>query len=349
MWRDSLRDSFRFDPNGLLTGRALRCSVALLLLLLLGYFLGEPKLILFPVVGAFVVGFAPLKAMGGSHATPMLAAAVGMALTSWLGALAGATTFGSIAALFLAGQAFGLMSGLGSATNWVSLQCLVFLVLLGLPYPADGRTMALRALSVLGGGLLQMCLLSFFRVVGHFEGDDRWLHPVGHMAWAAKARMRALRRQPLHGFAAWEYGFRIAMLLIAAYGIGRWFDLPRYPWALMTGAIVFRPDFRQTLTRGLARCIGTLLGAAVATAVVALCQPGAGVLCVLVVVSAFFAYQFLYANYAVCTLFITGFVVFLLSFEGLPGLEMVHWRIVATLLGGALAFLAWVPWKRDNV
>lgn len=340
-----MREAFFFDHSGIFPGRALRCAAALFLLLIYGEWSGDPKSVLFSVVGAFVVGFAPLRPLGGSHATPMLWASWGTALATGLGMLAGHTVGGSAAALFFAGLCFGLMSGLGSATAWVALQCLVFLIVLGLPYPADLHTVLVRSVQVLTGGLLQLLVLSFFRVAGHFQGEDPWLHPINHVMRAARARARALRRRPAKEPAAWAYGLRMGLALVAAFLIVTRLNFPRSPWVMMTVALVFRQDLQQTLTRGMARCAGTLLGGAVATAVVALAQPGAAVLSLLTVISGFLAYLFVYANYAICSVFITGFVVFLLSFEGLPGLPLVHWRIVATLFGGALALLAWFPWR----
>src|SRR5437868_4717995 len=99
----STRESLVFDWNGLALGHALRRSITLVLLLALSVALGRPEIALFPVVGAVVVGFGSIRALGMSRATPMLFASFGIALASFAGALVGGHMLLTFAALALAG------------------------------------------------------------------------------------------------------------------------------------------------------------------------------------------------------------------------------------------------------
>ena len=123
-------------------------------------------------------------------------------------------------------------------------------------------------------------------------------------------------------------------------------------WLPLTALVVLKPDFRSTFTRGLGRILGTAVGALLAGLVTALLRPGPLLLTVLVVATAWGCYAVLFANYALFGLFVTAFVVFLLSFAGLPGWSTVADRLEATVLGGVLALVAyavWPTWERVRV
>jgi uncharacterized membrane protein YccC len=103
--------------------------------------------------------------------------------------------------------------------------------------------------------------------------------------------------------------------------------------------------------RALARIGGTLAGAVVTSYLVAHLQPTPIMLAVLVVVFAFLAYATLNVNYALFTLFLTAYIVFLLSLANLPGMLIAHRRALATIIGGMLALLVHLDavrrWRRE--
>lgn len=120
-------------------------------------------------------------------------------------------------------------------------------------------------------------------------------------------------------------------------------------WLPLTALVVLRPDFTSTVTRGLGRIAGTLVGATITTALVAATSPPPAVLAVLVVLAAVTGYTVVFANYAAYGVAITAFVVLLLAFLRLPGAGAVTERVEATLLGGLLAlaaYLLWPTWER---
>ena len=149
---------------------------------------------------------------------------------------------------------------------------------------------------------------------------------------------------------------RHALRLAGTLGIGTALAglLPfehRY-WLPLTALVVLKPDFRSTFTRGLGRILGTAVGALLAGLVTAVLQPGPVLLTVLVVATAWGCYALLFANYALFGLCVTAFVVFLLSFTGLPAWSTVGDRLEATVLGGVLALVAyavWPTWERVRV
>ena len=148
-----------------------------------------------------------------------------------------------------------------------------------------------------------------------------------------------------------QHGLRMAAVLAIAQILSHFLPIDRGYWIAITAAIVLRPDFATTFTRGVARLGGTLIGALVASSV-ALLNPSGTALVALALFFVALAYTFFNVNYAVFSAAITGFVVFLLAFGGFSEHAAVLDRIGATLVGGVLAlaaYLAWPTWERELV
>jgi uncharacterized membrane protein YccC len=152
------------------------------------------------------------------------------------------------------------------------------------------------------------------------------------------------------GFA--QHGVRLAIVLGAATLAAHVLPLERGYWVALTAALVLRNDFGSTFTRGVARMLGTLAGAVVASSIALLVRPYPATLLVLAVFFAFAGYVVFNANYALFTLAITGYVIFLLALGGLPEGVALSDRVVETLIGGTLALAAyalWPTWERALV
>jgi uncharacterized membrane protein YccC len=149
-----------------------------------------------------------------------------------------------------------------------------------------------------------------------------------------------------------RHALRVGITLAIAAAAEHVLDAPRAYWIPLTAAIVLRPDFGATFTRGGARVGGTLLGALAASLIALLLHPGPELYLVLALVAACGAYLTVAANYALFTVGITAYVVFLLAFGGLAAHTAVFERLWASLLGGVLALLAyvvWPAWERERV
>jgi uncharacterized membrane protein YccC len=134
----------------------------------------------------------------------------------------------------------------------------------------------------------------------------------------------------------------MALVVMAAAEVYRHLNFLSGYWIPMTTLLVVRADLAQTLTRGVMRVAGTVLGAGVAGLIAAHLHPTPAVLAALIVFFMWWAYSLLNVNYALFTLNLTAYIVFLLSLSGLPPAEVVHRRAAYTLLGGALALLAYI-------
>ncbi len=148
---------------------------------------------------------------------------------------------------------------------------------------------------------------------------------------------------------ALRYGLALGLATLA-YKV---LSVPHGYWLPLTVALVLRQDYATTLTRGVARFAGTLGGAALATLVVWLAHPSPNVLNVLAVGASWLCFSLLLANYAIFSLGVTLFVVFLITSSGSdPGGVLSLERLLATLLGGVLALgvsLLWPQWQAPQV
>ncbi len=120
--------------------------------------LGQPALGVPAAIGAFITGFTSLQGVYRTRLTAILAAAIGMSATSFIGALAAHSTAALVAATALAGYALGTVGQLGPVASTVALNSFVAFILFSsqpLSVPAAAGESAL----VLGGGLIQAMLL----------------------------------------------------------------------------------------------------------------------------------------------------------------------------------------------
>lgn len=151
---------------------------------------------------------------------------------------------------------------------------------------------------------------------------------------------------------AFRHALRCAVCLAIALVLSHLLPLSRGYWLPMTVAIVLKPDFGATWRYGLLRVAGTLGGLIATTVALHFIGVGnfwiaLGLLAVLC-----FAYRELATvHYGIAVVCLTGLVVILLSFEGIPPDTAVHARALDTVLGSALALLAyfaWPTWERGR-
>jgi uncharacterized membrane protein YccC len=178
-------------------------------------------------------------------------------------------------------------------------------------------------------------------------------HPAAafHTSSRFAEALRTLRANASPNSAFAQHGVRLAVTLAVAECLAHFLPLQRGYWVPLTAVLVLRSDFATTFSRGVARLLGTLLGAVVAS-LVALTHPGAEAHLVLALVFATVAFVVFNVNYGAFTTAVTAYVVFLLAFGGLPEHAALLDRIEASLVGGSLALVAyafWPTWERDIV
>lgn len=155
-------------------------------------------------------------------------------------------------------------------------------------------------------------------------------------AWATLRANATLRSE------SGRHALRLAVTVAIAVLLEHLLPIARGYWIAMTVALVLRPDFGSTFTRGAARLGGTFAGALLAGGIVWAFHPGAAVHLGLVIFFAWFGYTVFAANYGAFSLAITAYVIFLLAYGGLPEETATIDRLIDTAIGGVLAMIAYV-------
>ncbi|MGH9116004.1 MAG: FUSC family protein, partial [Acidimicrobiales bacterium] len=159
-----------------------------------------------------------------------------------------------------------------------------------------------------------------------------------------RERVAVLRANLALSSQACRHGMRLAAALAVGEALSHAFSEAHRYWLPMTVMIVLKPDFSSTFTRGLSRVVGTLAGAGLVTLAVAELRPGHVALTVLVVFWCWAAITTLLANYAIYSVCIASLVVTLLAFVGEPELHVAADRSLYTVVGAALALVAYALW-----
>ncbi|MGC2636624.1 MAG: FUSC family protein [Acidobacteriaceae bacterium] len=334
----ALRETLLFDWREWNTAVAWRSSPALAIALGAGIAAGHPAAGLVAAGGAFTTGLGSLQRIRGSCILPMLLAAVGITFSTFVGSILGHQSVLLVLMAGLWSAAYALLTAMKGGTSWVGLQWTIFLLVASAFHTHPYQAMQ-RAAMVFAGGILQTLITA---LVVH-----RWRRrgpaPIQPPEPDTELHLNLdnLRRCTTLRVPVCLYGLRMALVVIASAEIDRHLNYLSGYWIPMTTLVVVRPDIYQTLTRGLMRVAGTVAGGWLAGLLAAYLHPSPTVLAVLVVFFAWGAFSLLKVNYSLYTLCLTAYIVFLLSLSGLPPATVVHRRAAYTLLGGAIALLAY--------
>ncbi|MGW7196878.1 FUSC family protein [Streptomyces chryseus] len=153
--------------------------------------------------------------------------------------------------------------------------------------------------------------------------------------------LRAVRAELRPASPVLRHAVRVSAVAATGYLVGTALPLGHGYWAPMASVMVMRPDFSQTYSRAVARFGGTLVGVALATALVQLTHPGTGLSATLAVLSAFAMFLLMRTGYAASQVCVSAYVVFLLGMGGTQWTQTVPERVGLTLAGGLLAMAAY--------
>jgi uncharacterized membrane protein YccC len=175
------------------------------------------------------------------------------------------------------------------------------------------------------------------------------------VAWPNATKLREMASRLLANY-SWDssyarHAIRLTVTLTIAVIAQHLLPLAHAQWIGLTVILVLRPDFATTFTRGVARVAGTV-GGAVLASIVALFHPTADAYIALAIVYAGCAFALFNVSYAIFSLAITGYIVYLLAYGGANEHASALDRVVATVIGGLLALIAygaWPAWTHSRV
>src|SRR5690606_30961684 len=185
--------------------------------------------------------------------------------------------------------------------------------------------------------------------------NSDWASSRGEIrAELAEARLPAALRPGSHAQAlranlalssvAMRHAIRCAACLGIAVASERLLAIPHGAWIPMTAAIVLRPDFGGTLRFGLLRVAGTFGGLLLTSLVVHLVVDSVVASLLLMALLCLGFRLLATVNYGLGVAMLTGMLVLMLAFDGIPPGEAVHMRVLGTTLGSALALVAYLLW-----
>jgi len=151
---------------------------------------------------------------------------------------------------------------------------------------------------------------------------------------------------------AFRHALRCGACLALAVAGERLAGIEHGYWIPMTTAIVLKPDFAGTLRFGVLRVIGTLLGLLLTSLLVHYAFGGEWERLALLAALSIGFRLWTTVHYGIGVMLLTGLVVVLLSFYGVPPGETMLARGLATAVGSALAlagYLAWPSWEGQRV
>jgi uncharacterized membrane protein YccC len=144
------------------------------------------------------------------------------------------------------------------------------------------------------------------------------------------------------------------MMICVALGdaFGRVIHPYRAYWIPMTIVLVLKPEFAVTFSRGVLRMFGTLAGLLLATALFHFLPIHTATEILLIAVFTFLTRWIGPANYGIFGVSISALIVLLISITGLSPKEVIVARGINTIIGGALAlvaYLVWPTWERSRL
>lgn len=151
---------------------------------------------------------------------------------------------------------------------------------------------------------------------------------------------------------AFRHAVRLSLCVAVGDALARGLHLERGYWIPMTVAIVLKPDFAATMSRGGLRIAGELAGLLLATGLFHLLPDTKIAELALVGAFMFLLRSLGPANFGVFSLAVSALVVLLFTLRGvIPGHVIID-RGRSMLLGGTLALMAyivWPTWERYHV
>lgn len=152
--------------------------------------------------------------------------------------------------------------------------------------------------------------------------------------------------------AAFRHAVRLSLCAGVGDMIARMSAWERSYWLPMTVAIILKPDFSATFSRGVLRLAGTFIGLLFATGLVHVLSMWPALDVASIAVLTFLLRCYGPANYGIFVVAISAIVVLLFALTGIAPSEVVAWRGLNTLVGGILAlgvYAIWPTWERTQL
>ena len=333
-------------------------AVPIALCLVTGVLVGHPSAGLIAGGGAMTVALGVHQRIADSRVAPMIFATLAMFLSTLVGMTVGHHGYSLLLASAIWSFVYGLLTARAAGVAWVGQQAAVTLFVTS-AFPAGPRAAFVRALLILAGGALQIAITTaFLRLFPELKSGLLELHHItlagplrdtGDLLFHSESETRRrvlkhLREIPLtlprisHA-AGFTYALRLTLTVVLAAEAYRRLGIQSGYWIPMTALLVQKPAFFETFNRALMRIAGTVTGAGLCSFALAHLHIDPLVLAALATLCAFLAFATNAVNYGLFSIFLTSYIVFLLSLNAVPGPVIAHRRALCTIAGGVIALV----------
>ena len=140
--------------------------------------------------------------------------------------------------------------------------------------------------------------------------------------------------------ATFKHALRVSLVCLIGFTVAKFFALGHHSyWVLLTIIVILKPGFSLSKQRNYQRLTGTIAGGLIGVLILLFVKNNDAQF-VLMLIFMFGAYSFQRLNYVVSVIFMTPYVLILFKFLGVGHLDIVGERVVDTIIGSTIAFIA---------
>jgi MFS family permease len=322
----------------------LRAILAIAIALIVGHISGHPSAGAIAAGAAYTIGFAVFHEALSSTLLSMALVTLGIASATLAGSLGAEWTPLVLLLVLIAAFNYGLLSGVSPTGAWIGQQCATFVIVASY-FPMGVHYAIGRMAMVLTGGALQMVIFTLFHLTRRPAAESALSPLTTRLTFRTRELWCKLRSENHLRGDTGSYTARLAITLLLCTALYRHFHVRNGYWSPMTALLVLKPQWTGTLSRSIARLAGTLVGAGIALLLAFYMPIHLAIVFTLVIVCAWASYAFQDVNYALFSLFVTLYIVFLFRFGGFSQASAAHIRLFNTALGGAVALTVDSLWK----
>ena len=178
--------------------------------------------------------------------------------------------------------------------------------------------------------------------------SGKWAPPAPPAPSGLRARLRDraahVGEQLLGGRIAWTFTVRLMVCTGVAAAITQVVSLERSYWVVLTVAIILKPDYGSVFARALQRGLGTVAGAVLGAAILAVVPYGPWLLIPFGVLAGLLPYGKA-RNFGLSAVFLTPLVVLLVDLQAGGGWRLALDRLLDTLIACAIVLvLGYAVW-----
>ncbi|MGO4771913.1 FUSC family membrane protein [Flavobacterium sp. W22_SRS_FK3] len=163
--------------------------------------------------------------------------------------------------------------------------------------------------------------------------------------------LRTLTENLSFSSSIFRHSVRLTITILIGFIIGKFLPFQNVYWILLTIIVIMRPGYGLTKERSYNRIFGTILGGLLAFGIVSVVQNHVA-LSIFSIICMLLGISFTQINYKISATFVTMYVVFIYGILVPDVVEVIQFRILDSLAGAILAFLAnqflWPAWEFIN-